>query len=52
MTDTHTLTYNALVDPPAGTILGPGLDGYEWEVTGTIHTPDGKSLVEVERVVS
>ncbi len=50
MITAHTLTYNAHVDPPPGTILGPGLDGNLWEVTGTVHTPDGKSWVDVERV--
>ncbi len=47
--ETHELTFPGLVDPEPGTLMGPGKRMSFWQVVGTVHHPDGHSVVTIER---
>lgn len=50
---THELTYQGLVDPPVGSILGPGMDGRHWSVLGSVFDTNSRTTaVTVEQVTA
>lgn len=41
--ESHTLTYQGLVDPPIGTLMGPSLDDRFWKVVGSVYNSGTKT---------
>jgi len=47
--EAHTLTYPGKVDPVPGSLLGPGMNGKQWKVLGSVYDPaTNTTSVEVE----